>query len=381
VSTFLTVDFEADADTLTDTAIASLQAAIPGWEPADGNLEVWLIAALARICAETTAVAAQVPAGIFREFGRQLIGIPPLEGVAATITTTWTARDALGHTAETGTQVAHRVSGDTLIIFETTTPVTVAPGATTVAGVVLTAVAVGVGSNNVPTGAMELLDALSWVDNITATAVSAGGVDAETDAAYLDRLTAELRLLTPRPILPEDFSTLARRVDGVYRCLTVDGYDPTTSTTGNQRMVCLFPVGSTGAAVPTATLNAVKSYLDGLREVSFVVHVSTPTTTPIAVTYTVKVASGYTPASVISACSQAVTDYLSPASWGGGSQSPPAWNDGENTVRYLAVSAVLASVPGVAYVSALTLNGGTSDVALAGVAALPSLASVAGTSL
>lgn len=485
MSEFLTVPFEVDADTLTDDAIESLQTAIPGWLPADGNLEVWLLAAFARIAAEVTTVAASVPAAIFRAYGTQMIGLPALDGEAATITTTWTAQDTAGYTAPAGTQVAHRVSGDTLIIFETTTDMVITPGSSSLAGVVLTAVAVGVDSNDVPTGAMELIDSLSWVSTIVATATSSGGVDAETDTAYLDRLAAELRLSSPRPILPDDFAILARRVEGVTRALAVDGYDPGTNevqqiaitgsptggdfeatysgqpatitfdstagaaqtaleglsnigvgdvsvtggplpgtpilieftgtlattnvatittvdsltggttpasvvttptpgvapSTGNERMITIVPLDADGAATSELITTALQTYLDGLREVSFVVNTAAPTSTTVDVVFTIRVATGFDSTTVVDACEDAVTAYLSPASWAGGDESPPVWRTGEDKVRYLALSAVLAAVEGVSYVATLTLNAGTSDITLTGIAPLPELGTLSGSAV
>jgi hypothetical protein len=223
---FVSVDFVTDSDTIADDAVDYLRAAMPGWEPADGNLEVWILQAVARQVAELTAVAADVPAAIFRQFGTQLVGLAPQAGARATLTSFWTARDNLGYTIPAGTQVAYRVTGDDLIVFEVVGDTVITPGATTLSGVALQATDVGTAWNAVPTGPLELVDALSWVESVTASTVSAGGLDAETDDAYLDRLADDLRLLTPRPILPDDFATLARNVTGVYRALAINGYEP-----------------------------------------------------------------------------------------------------------------------------------------------------------
>jgi hypothetical protein len=373
---FVSVDFVADADTLADDAVDYLRAAMPGWEPADGNLEVWILQAVARQVAELTAVAADVPAAIFRQFGTQLVGLAPQAGARATLTSFWTARDNLGYTIPAGTQVAYRVTGDDLIVFEVVGDTVITPGATTLSGVALQATDVGTAWNAVPIGPLELVDALSWVESVAASTVSAGGLDAETDDAYLDRLADDLRLLTPRPILPDDFSTLARNVTGVYRALAINGYDPGTdevqtiteggsgltsytltysaqtttsitanaaasavqsalealsniavgdvavtgsaggpytvtfggalastnvaqmtatptggtgtvtittttagvaSSTGNERYLTVVPIDSAGAACSPTIRAAVVAYLDGLREVSFIVKATTPT--------------------------------------------------------------------------------------------------------
>jgi hypothetical protein len=131
--TFVAVDFATDADQLADDAVDYLRAAMPGWEPADGNLEVWILQAVARQVAELTAVAADVPAAIFRQFGTQLVGLAPQAGARATLTSFWTARDNLGYTIPAGTQVAYRVTGDDLIVFEVVGDTVITPGATWIA--------------------------------------------------------------------------------------------------------------------------------------------------------------------------------------------------------------------------------------------------------
>jgi hypothetical protein len=176
--TFVSVDFATDADQIADDAVDYLRAVMPGWEPADGNLEVWILQAVARQVAELTAVAADVPAAIFRQFGTQLVGLAPQSGARATLTSFWTARDNLGYTIPAGTQVAHRITGDDLIVFEVAADTTITPGATTLSGVALQATDVGTAWNGVPTGPLELVDALSWVESVDASTVSVGGLDA-----------------------------------------------------------------------------------------------------------------------------------------------------------------------------------------------------------
>jgi hypothetical protein len=377
--TFITVPFETDPDTIADTAVEYLRESVPGWEPADGHLEVWLIAALARIASEVATVAAEVPASIFRAFGQQLVGVTPQDGVEATMATIWTARDTLGHVIPAGTQVAYVVSGDVQIVFSVAAEATILPGSSTLSPVTVQAAAVGTASNAVPSGPLQPVDSLAWVQSIASTATSTGGVDPETDTAYQDRLAARLRLLTPRPILPGDFAVLARDIEGVHRCAALDGYDPGDESDDNERMVCVVPLDADGAAVSSTISDAVIAYLDGMREVSFVVNATEPTVTAVDVAFTIAVSTGYVSADVVTAAEAAVEAWLSPATWAGGGESPPECRIAEATVRILTTATVVAAVPGVAYVAALTLDGGAVDVVLPGVAPLPSPGTVAGT--
>ena len=486
MSSFLTFgDFaDDDPDRLTADAVAFLQSVVPGWVPADGNLDTWMLAAHARINAELLSTARDVPAAIFQAYGQRLIGVPPVTGAAATVTVTWAATDSLGHTVPAGTQVGYRVSGDTLLVFVPLTDVVIPPGSTNLGGSVLTAVGVGTAWNGVPTGVLELVDSLSWLSSVTATAVSSGGVDAETDDQYVARLTVDLRLLAPRPILPADFSVFAQTITGVTRAYTIDGYDPgvnevqrltvtgtpaggssavtfsgqtatvpfnttagalqtllealsniapgdvactggpwpgtaidvqfmgayastnvptmtkvdsftggssptltvTTPTSGvapssgNQRMVTVVSLDAAGAGVSSGVKAAVQADLDGRREVGFVVHTADPTSTTIDVVYSVHVLAGFDSTAVVAACTAAVTAYLTPANWDGGTDSPPTWS-GADKVRYNQVVAVLSAITGVAYVASLTVNAGTVDVTLSGVAPLPAVGTISGSAV
>lgn len=381
-STFVSVPFEVDPEALEDAAIEALRTALPGWEPADASLEVNLIQAIALMNATTTAIAADAPTAIFRKFGKQILGVLPIDGTQATIATTWTARDTAGYTIPAGTLVGWRVTGDDLRSFQVTAPIVIPNGQASVSGVTLTALDVGTINNNIPSGAtLELVDALSWVSSVVTSSVSSGGVDPESDAAYLDRLTAELRLMAPRPVLPDDFAVLSREVVGCTRSLAINGYDPAGGTSGNERFVCLVPLDASGAPVSTGVRANVVSYLDALREVSFVVAATTPDYTTVNVAFSVHVAAGYTSSDVLARATAAVQGFLSPATWAGGDASPPVWRSGEDMVRYGALMAALYTVSGVAYVASLTVNGGTTDVTLSGVAPLPSVGTVSGTAV
>jgi uncharacterized phage protein gp47/JayE len=219
--------WETDPDVLIADALDYLTAAIPGWVPHEGNIEVWLIEALGNMVAVARDVGSAVPKSIFRYYGQSLISLPAVEAASATVPTTWTAIDNAGYTIEAGTVVGFQRTGDVVEPFEVVETVVIAPGSlTTAAGEVeVRALNEGADANGLG-GALMAIDSLAWVNTITAVGTSAGGADAETDDEYLDRLAAELQLLSPRPILPPDFAVLARRVAGVHRAVAIDNYEP-----------------------------------------------------------------------------------------------------------------------------------------------------------
>lgn len=369
---YIGVPTETDPDVLSERALAFLVEKIPGFVPRDGHLEVWLVMALARMVAEARDVASRVPTEIFRYFGQSLLGLAPIDDTPASVLSTWTMIDAAGYTVPAGTLAGFRAAGDEVVAFVVRDTFTVPPGSTaTAAGAVaLDALDDGEGGNGFGPGAMELIDALAFVSTIAATTTSGGGVDAETDAAYLNRLVDELSLMSPRPILPGDFAIIARRVPGVYRATAIDGYNPGDLSYGNERMVTVAVVDENGDPVGATIKTAVDDLLEAEREVSFIIHVIDPTYTAIDVDFDVSPTLEADAATVRTAIIDAITDYLSPATWGGGNEVPPVWRN-ETVIRYLELAALINAVPGVDFIRTLTVEGGTANVTLTGAAPLP----------
>lgn len=371
---YVSFPIETDPGVLTQEAFDYLATRIPGWLPSEGNLDVWMLEAIAQMSAELRDVASDVPVTIFRYFGQQLLGLAPIAATAAQLLSTWTMRDNAGYTIPAGSLVGVRTTEGDITPFFVLADVTVLAGATvTVAGeVVLVASDAGVGiSGYAPAvDTLQLIDNLEYVDSLQAVGAVGGGVDEETDDAYLSRLSVELQLLTPRPILPVDFAILATTIGGVARSLAIDGYNPADLSSGNARMVAVAVVDAAGNALSAPIKAQVDALLQGYREVTFVVNVIDPTKTSINVTCTVKCVAGFDLTDVDTRVTAAVTDYLQPYNWG-----LPLVGDSPNwvqsaTVRYLDIANVIKEVQGVWYIVSLTVNAGTADVGLSGVAPL-----------
>lgn len=369
---YISFPIETDSDALTQEAFDYLASRIPGWLPSEGNLDVWLIEVIAQMTAELRDVASDVPVTIFRYFGKTLVGLPPLDGAHATFTATFTARDNAGYTIPAGTNVVVRDTAGDLVGFTVQTTSIITAGLTSLANIPLIANDIGDTHNGYtpPNGTVTLQDSLEFISSITGASTIVGGSDPETDDAYLSRLSSELRLLTPRPILPNDFAVLSLLVPGVGRALAIDGYNPVGPAFGVARMVSVAVTDAAGLAVSAPVKAAVDALLQAYRETTFVVNVIDPTYTAIAVTATVKALAGFDLTDVDTRVTAAITDYLSPAKWG-----TPVLGDTPNwvassTVRYMNIVNVIKDILGVDYIVSLTVNGGTVDVALTGVAPL-----------
>jgi hypothetical protein len=225
---YITLNVTADPYQLAADAFAFIAEQIPGWVPAEGHLETWLIYACANMVSTLAQVAAQVPVEIFEYLGGSLLGVTPNAGVAAETTTTWTMVDSKGYTIPAGTVVGFATSGNTIVTFATTAQVIIPAGSTstTAGAVTVQAQTVGAAANGIAAGPMVLVDQLAYVASVSSTQPTSGGADAETTGAYLNRLSARLTLLTPRPVLAADYAVMAAQNAGVARALGIDNYNP-----------------------------------------------------------------------------------------------------------------------------------------------------------
>jgi hypothetical protein len=376
MTSFIDIPIETDAGSVEQDVYDALAERFPGWEPSPSQLEVFLVKALSLMSADLAEVSNDVPGDIFAQFGTQIVNVPPFLAISASSASTWTMTDDAGYTIPAGTQVAIPAAGDEDVAFVVLADVTVAPGDTaTAAGeVILSAIEPGVGANDLDATPV-LIDALAFVDSIALIAPTAGGQDAEEDDAYLDRLAAEMTLLTPRPILPPDVEILARRIPEVIRALALDGYNPDDDTYDNERMLAVAVVDEDGEVVSSDGKDAVDVLLQAMREVNFVFNVIDPTYTTIDVDVAATALPGFDTSTVEAAIDETISDLLLPANWGRGQELQSAFWRLQDTVRRNELIAVANRVEGVDYVSALTLaihgdSLATADVTLSGPAPL-----------
>jgi hypothetical protein len=385
---YIDVPIDSEPTDLAEEAFDYLQEQVPGWLPSPGNLEAWLIEALAQLAGELRALAVLVPDAIFQWFGQTVLGLAPFEATAAQGVTDWTMIDDSGYTIPAGTLVSITPPGSTdAYAFQTLADAVVPAGQTVVYGVQVQAVEPGADSSGI-TGDVEVIDALDFVDTVTLEGPTSGGADAETSDAYLDRLSDLLTLLSPRPILPQDFAVLAQRsIAGVGRATAIDLYNPGPPVDTNcPRCVTVVVTDENGNPCSSTVKTEVLTLLQAQREVNFLVFVADPTYTTIDVTFQVKVYPGYDPAEVAGRVITQLQTYLSPASWGQppyGDTSARSWIN-DTTVRYLEVAEQINRVDGVNYIVTLTIGPhggtmGTADVPMTGPAGLAKAGTITGT--
>ena len=232
-----------------------------------------------------------------------------------------------------------------------------------------------------------MLDPLAFVASVSLDAATSGGSDQEATSDYLARLSDLLTLMTPRPILPQDFAVLVQRsYPQVARCVAIDLYKADTQTPNTPRCVTVVPIDDAGNALDATTKSDIDAFLQARREVNFLAYVADPTYTMIDVQFTVHSYPGYDPVDVAARVVDTLTAYLTPGNWGlppYGDTSGRSWIN-DTKVRYLELTEQVNRTEGVHYVDTLTFRTGaaayaTTDITLTGVAPLPRPGSITGT--
>lgn len=373
-------DDDGSEDQLETAVHEFLRTRWPNWNPTEADLMKWASRALARMVADAKILAQDVPAIIFRYLGEKLFNVPFIDASAADTTATFSLSDnPAGRTIEEGFLIDIPDAGGDTVAFMVTQDSSASAGVLTIPNVPVTAVSEGAFTSGLgaPGQVVDPIDSREWVAAITLDAATANGADAETDLDYLNRLSARLTLMAPRPILARDFATMAIDIaaqNGVKaRAVGVDNYNPVTNTYNNEKTVYVVMADAdTGLNVPGSIKTAVSDELEEQRELNFVVFTGDPTVNTIDVTYVGKAVPESVPADVEVAVDSALQDYLSRANWGQPNDylDTQGWRN-TTVVRYLEVAAVINAVNGFNYLTSLTigLNGGaqgTADINLAG---------------
>lgn len=239
---YLLEPIETDPDELLDLAIAEITDRFPDWQPSEAQLD-WIMMRIFSLNQGLVADSAtMVMRSIYRLFGATIVNIQPLDGAQAQVNSTWVAQDDAGYTLEDGTScgIRNKDSND-LILFSVLGDWVIPPGSTQVTDVLLVADDEGVSGNNL-TGLVEQQEPVDWVTNAFTTTISGSGIDPESDEDYLNRLTNNLGLMSPRPVLAEDFALLARNVPGVWRSVAIDNYQAGTNE------IIAYTVDATGGS-------------------------------------------------------------------------------------------------------------------------------------
>jgi len=366
---YISLPIEVNPDDLLEEARSFIQASIPGWEPAEGNLDDIILRSVTNLAAAQREMIRDVPEEIFRYFIQEILLVQPKLATYASFDATWTAFDSAGYTIPAGTIVGVRMPDGEYAAFQTAQEYAIPNGSTTVSDVYMVAVDAGSHASGLSTAAenVEVQDAIPWVISVVGDGVTSGGDDGETIDEYMDRAIDEVRLMSPRPILASDFATVARRVGGVDRAYYLNLYNADTNTAGVEKAVTVVVTDENGETLSSGVMDEVDALLQSLREVNMLIFVRGPQYQEVDIAYTVTALPEVDTVELKATIDAALEEEISPKRWGElqfGTEVAMEWRP-VNIVRYLEVATVINNVPGVDYISALTLDGGTVDVVLA----------------
>ena len=399
---YIELDLIADVDTLAGLSFDYMEAAVPGWQARPGNVETILLEANGQATAEAVDQASVVAPAAFAYLGQSVYGIGRRLAVPAIASATIAfAADTPASMVDAGAQVLVPHPAGEGVIFTTDADV-LAPAGGGSLSVGVTALEPGSAANGA-FGASELIDDVEGVASIAVSSAQ-GGIDEETDEEYVDRLSDELTLLAPRPILPNDHAVLALAVPGVGRAVAIDLYQPPTSA-GGVGLPRADPSGATdvprattvaitaegGAPADTALCQRVYDVLDAAREVNFLNYVIPAgeggVYTAIDVRATVTCYPGHAPADVEVQAESMLRTWLDPAQWGtapGASTSTGTMVDWafDDKVRLYEAIDFVNRANGVFYVESIELKKASdstwaaADITLPGVAPMPSAGAI-----
>lgn len=348
-------DDDESVDALTSDFDDYMRTAVPGWEPSDGAVEVAMRAAFADEASTLYSLVRDRADDEWRDYGNDILGLPPGEAAPATTSVTVTARDTAGYTLD---------AGETIVIdaptgragFEVVTATTIAPGASSAAGVLIQALDAGTAGNGL-TGPILFDEQPAWISTMVLDAQTSGGTDAEADADYLDRVRRAAQLLSRAPILADDYELVAQEVPTIARALVRDNYDELAGTGGHDLILSVYPIDADGESMgsgPKADLAAL--YAERCI-VNTLVRIGDATYTTIDVALTVSALEGEDHTDLATAVAAAITgEPLNPALFG----QPPlgerlTWLR-RTLIRLYEIAAVADRVEGVYDVTTVTLG-------------------------
>jgi uncharacterized phage protein gp47/JayE len=240
--------------------------------------------------------------------------------------------------------------GNTPVYFVTNVSATIAGGTVTVAVTAQDAGASGnVGSNTITT----LMGDLVGIVAVTNATAFEGGVDAETDASLLARYLERAR----KPATSgnaNQYRQWALEIPGVSDAKVY----PIWNGPGTVKVVLL---DDDKTAPDSAIVTAVQTYIDptqdgrgmGAAPIGAITTVVGAVEVPINIAVTVTLAPGATVSEVQALIASGVSAYLKPLAFT------------ESIVRITRIANVVLDIPPVVDYEALTVNGGTGNIAIA----------------
>jgi uncharacterized phage protein gp47/JayE len=266
---------------------------------------------------------------------------------AAFIAASITPGDGLGANSQTqdGTQTFTVVADTTQPLYSAalggyTLPAGQASGSVTVQALV------GGTGGNISAGTLTVLQTgISGIDTITNPSAFTNGINQESDQALKARFVAFMNSLSEGTLGAFAFAITSLQQGLQYKLIENTDYN---GQTDNGFVTVIIDDGS--GNTPTATVNLVANAIISVRAAGIRSGVFAATKLTANVVMTIGVAQGYVAATVQAAVVAALAAAINGVGLG-------------NTLDFMLLGQAAFNVPGVASVTAVTLNSGTSDQA------------------
>jgi hypothetical protein len=349
--------FDVGSSDIFMDALERARQELPEWEPREGQIELVLLEALAFEIYQTISAINRLPNSM-TEILLKLFGIERQSGIYPAAEVLITAYDGdETRVVPAGTRMFYSDNTGTLLVFQTNEDVTLNDGL--VDGKATGAVAI-TGTNAAETynglsigTSLTLLSPTAFIASIVLTQAVSDGATAETDSDYFNRGMLRLNRLTEALVRPEQFNNYVLEQFGdVKRAFAVDNMaitvvdDEIVEVPDSAGHVAIYVLAADGALVSEAMADDIHDSVQDLAQVNLEIHVTDAVRPEVDVVAEVAVSLGYSSLAVQAACEAAITEFFNPNT-----------SEFRTRIRLFQLATLLDNVPGVEYVSSISLTG------------------------
>lgn len=347
--------YDVEPQDVYSAALTYAQTALPEFIPVIGTVEDAVLQATSYMTYILAAGINRIPNGVMEGIIK-LMGFSRNEATFATGSALFTLSVNTGTTIPEGTIIAYTTTIDNEVVaysFATTTDTIVPSGSDTVS-IAIEATEEGQYPTLLDTQQMILISSVPTILEVSLDADIVNGINSETDAQYFDRAAQFLSSINTSLATKRQ---LVNYIAANYPTVNISAVYDTTNSAGNLLFATAAAPGyvtiavaqSDGTALGSTIKNALQADVAGKAIAGLTVGVIDLSSFSCSIAVSIAVVSGYTPATVQASVADAIESYISPLGW-----------DQEQTINPNKIVALIAVLPGVGYVSSVTLTIPTS---------------------
>jgi hypothetical protein len=347
--------YDVEPQDVYTAALTYAQTALPEFIPVIGTVEDAVLQATSYMTYILAAGINRIPNGVMEGIIK-LMGFSRREATFATGSALFTLSVNTGTTIPEGTIIAYTATVDGQVIaysFSTVTDTIVPFGDDTVS-IAIEATEPGKYPVLLDTQQMILISSVPSILEVSLDADIVNGLDSETDVEYFDRAS---QFLSSTSTSLATKRQLANYISVNYPTINISSVYDTTNSVGNLLFATAAAPGyvtiavaqSDGTSVGSTLKDELLADIEDKAIAGLDIGVIDLTTFSCSIAVTIAVVSGYTPATVQASVATAIESYISPLGW-----------DQGQTINPNKIVALIAVIPGVGYVSSVTLTIPTS---------------------